>query len=246
MPRPTAISLLACAVLLSPRLMAEEAAEEAQGREASPLNSEIELGALFTSGNTDDENVQLRGAVNYALDSWDFGLAIDGFRSSKEGELTAKRVYYVSEANYNVNEASFVMARLAHDDDRFSGYDGQSDVSLSYGHNFLLEREDMGLTLNIGAGYRDSRTSEEDFGEAIFRLAADYNWALSDFAEFLQEFSAEAGEQTSIFRSRSGIETRIVESLLLRFSVDMKHQTEVPAGRESTDTETSITFVMRF
>ena len=104
----------------------------------------------------------------------------------------------------------------------------------------------MGLTLNIGGGYRRSSTLEEDFDEAMFRLAADFNWDLSDSAAFLQEFSTEAGEETSIFRARSSIETQIVENLLLRFSINLKHQTHVPAGRKNTDTETSMTFVMQF
>lgn len=241
MPRSAAIPLLICSVLLSPALPAAEEEED-----ESPLNSEIEFGGIYTSGNTNDENIQLRGELNYALDGWDLGLSIDGFRSSKEDELAAQRVYYVSEANYNVNEQSFVLTRVAHDDDRFSGYEGQSDISLNYGRNLLTDRENMGLTLNIGGGYRQSSTLEENFGEAMLRLAADYNWALSDSATFLQEFSTEAGEETSIFRARTSIETQIVENLLLRFSINLKHQTQVPADREKTDTETSITFVMRF
>ncbi len=241
MLRSAAIPLLTCSILFSPALKAAEEDEE-----ESPLTSEIELGAIYTSGNTNDENIQFRGAVNYALDGWDLGLTIDGFRSSKEDELAAQRVYYVSEANYNVNEQSFVLTRLAHDDDRFSGYEGQSDISLNYGRNLLVDREDMGLTLNIGGGYRQSQTLGEDFGEAMFRLAADFNWELSDSAAFLQEFSTEAGEESSIFRARSSIEAQIVENLLLRFSVNLKHQTQVPAGRKKTDTETSVTFVMRF
>ena len=242
MPRSATITLLAYFVLLSPPLIAQEEDDD----EEKPLNSEIELGAILTSGNTNDENIQFRGAVNYIVDSWELGLTVDGFRSSKDDELAAQRVYYVSEANYNISERSFVLTRLAHDDDRFSGYEGQSDISLNYGRNLLVGREDMGLTLNIGGGYRQSRSLEEDFGEAMFRLAADYNWELSDSATLLQEFSTEAGEETSIFRARSSIETRIVENLLLRFSVNLKHQTRVPMGREKTDTETSVTFVMQF
>lgn len=234
------IPTLALMILLSPALLAAE--EDAE----SPLDGEIELGAIYTSGNTNDENIQFRGAVNYALDGWNLGLTIDGFRSSKENELAAQRVYYVSEANYNINEDSFVLARLAHDDDRFSGYEGQSDISLNYGRNLLTNREDMGLTLNVGGGYRRSSTLDQNFDEAMLRLAADFNWNLSESAAFLQEFSTEAGQETSIFRARSSIETRIVENLLLRFSINLKHQTQVPAGRKNTDTETSMTFVMRF
>ena len=235
------------AALLAPNPALVFAAEAEASEDERPWQSEIELGAIYTSGNTNDENIQFRGTVGYALENWDLGLSIDGFRSSKDDELAAQRVYYVSEADYNINEESFVLTRLAHDDDRFSGYEGQSDISLNYGRNLLTSREDMGLTLNVGGGYRYSRAlDDEDFGEAMLRLAADFNWNVSESAAFTQAFSTEAGQETSIFRARSGIETQIVENLLLRFSVDLKHQTQVPAGREKTDTETSVTFVMRF
>ncbi len=240
------MSRIAILPLLAVLTLPGHAALAAEEEEDRPWNSEIELGAIFTSGNTRDENIQFRGEVNYALETWDLGFTLDGFRSSKDDELAAQRVYYVSEANYNINEQSFVLTRLAHDDDRFSGYEGQSDISLNYGRNLLTNRDGMDLTLNLGAGYRQSRALEEDFGEAMLRLAADFNWNLSDSAALLQEFSTEAGEETSIFRSRSGIETEILENLLLRFSVDLKHQTRVPADREKTDTETSVTFVMQF
>jgi putative salt-induced outer membrane protein len=58
--------------------------------------------------------------------------------------------------------------------------------------------------------------------------------------------SAEVGNETSIYRSESSIETRILDNLSLRFSIFVKHQTEVPVGRKKTDTETAITFVMNF
>ena len=85
-----------------------------------------------------------------------------------------------------------------------------------------------------------------DFDEAIIRLAGDYQWAISPTATFGQRLSTESGNETSIFRSESSIETQILDNLSLRFSFNVKHQTDVPVGREKTDTETAITFVMNF
>ena len=53
-------------------------------------------------------------------------------------------------------------------------------------------------------------------------------------------------EETSIYRSESAIESEIMENLSLRFSVKLKHQSEVPIGREKTDTETAVTLVWNF
>lgn len=221
------------------------AAANAQ-EEEDGLSIEIELGAIFTSGNTEDENIQFRGEVNWLQDTLEYGFSVDGFRSSKDDVLSAQRVYYVASVNYEFTENSFILTRLAHEDDRFSGYDGQTDISVNYGRNFLTNRSNMAMIFNIGLGARKSRSEEEDFDEAIIRLAVDYDWNISESATFNQQLSTESGNETSIYRSESSIETQILENLLLRLSFNVKHQTEVPAGREKTDTEMSLTFVMNF
>lgn len=221
------------------------AAANAQ-EEEDGLSIEIELGAIFTSGNTEDENIQFGGEVNWLQDTLEYGFSVDGFRSSKDNVLTAQRVYYVASVNYEFTENRFILTRLAHEDDRFSGYDGQTDISVNYGLNLLINRSNMAMTLNIGLGARKSKSEEEDFEEAIIRFAADYDWNISETTTFNQQLSTESGNETSIFRSESSIETQILENLLLRISFNVKHQTEVPADREKTDTEMSITFVMNF
>ncbi len=219
---------------------------DAQAQEENGLSSEVELGAVFTSGNTENESINFRGEIDWRRDSWEYGFLLDGFRASQDDIRTAQRVYYVAEANYDFSEQSFILTRLAHEDDEFSGYDSQTDISVNYGRNLLTNRENMTLTLNAGIGARQSRSEEDDFDEAIVRLAADYEWAISQTATFGQLLSSESGNETSIFRSESSIETQILDNLSLRFSVNIKHQTDVPVGREKTDTETAITFVMNF
>lgn len=208
--------------------------------------TEIELGAIFTSGNTEDENIHFKGTLNWVTENWNYEFSLDGFRSSKEDELAAQRVYYVASANYSLSENSFILTRLAHEDDRFSGYDSQSDFSVNYGRKLLMSKPNMGLTANIGVGVRKSRAEVEDFEEAIVRLAAEYDWALSETASFKQEFSVESGNRTSIYRSETSIQSQIMNNLSLKFSINLKYQTAVPIDREKTDTETAITFVMNF
>lgn len=215
-------------------------------QEENGLSTEVELGAIFTSGNTENESINFRGEVDWRRDAWEYGFFLDGFRASQNDMRTAQRMYYVADANYDINERSFILTRLAHEDDEFSGYDSQTDISVNYGRNLLTNRENMALTLNAGIGARQSRSELEDFDEAIVRLAADYQWSISPTATFGQLLSTESGNETSIFRSESSIETQILDNLSLRFSFNVKHQTEVPVGRKKTDTETAITFVMNF
>ncbi len=233
-----ALAALAC--LWSAAAIAQE--------EDGGLAAQVELGAISTTGNTEDRNVRFRGKLGWSRNAWDYALSLDGFRSSKEGELAARRLYSVADARYAVNEDSFVQARLSHEDDRFGGYDSQTDLSLSYGRNLLTGRADMTLSLSAGVGARQSRdeAAMRDLDEAIARLGADFAWSISDAAVFSQELLVDAGGEIGVLRAESGIETRILGNLSLRFSFNLKRQSEVPAGREKTDTETSVTLLMRF
>ena len=53
------------------------------------LASELELGAVYTSGNTDNESLRFRAAFDAIREQWSYRLTLDGFRSSKDDELAA-------------------------------------------------------------------------------------------------------------------------------------------------------------
>ena len=209
------------------------------------LSTEIELGAIFTSGNTEDENIKFKGTIVYERESWEYGFTIDGFRSSKNDVLAAQRVYSVASATYNLNESSFIVTRLAHEDDRFSGYDSQSDASVSFGQNLLRDRENLELNYTIGAGMRYSREPGDNTSEAILRFGSEFRWNVSANALFIQTVSVESGSKSSIGRSESSIQSDIMDNLSMKFSIKIKHQTEVPIGREKTDSEASVTLLLR-
>lgn len=209
------------------------------------LSTELELGAIFTAGNTEDENIKFKGTVAWLQNSWEYGLSIDGFRSSKENVLAAQRLYTVGSATYNMSESSFILTRAAHEDDRFSGYDSQSDLSVSFGQNLLRNRENMEWNYTIGAGIRSSRSEANDFEEAILRVGTEYQWNVSANALFIQTFSIEAGDESNITRAESSIQSDIMDNMSMKFSIKLKHQSEVPLGREKTDSEASVTLLLR-
>jgi putative salt-induced outer membrane protein len=62
----------------------------------------------------------------------------------------------------------------------------------------------------------------------------------------LQDFSIDSGSDSNIYRSESAIQTNILDNLSMKFSVKVKHQTDVPINREKTDTQTAITLVLDF
>ena len=210
------------------------------------IKREIELGALVTSGNTQERSLNFAGSVIIDREKWEYNFSLDGLYTSSDSEVKGQRFYGIASAKYELTEDSSILTRFSHEDDRFSGFDSQSDFTISYGRGFLQNRTDMGLTVNTGPGVRWSRLDNSVFEEPIFRVAGDYDWTISSSAAFNQQISTEIGTDSNIYRSETGIETRILENLTLKFSLNIKHQTIVPAGRDKTDTETAVTFVMNF
>ncbi|TFH75092.1 DUF481 domain-containing protein [Gammaproteobacteria bacterium LSUCC0112] len=231
---------------LSTVLMLTATSAIAQGWD---LQTQLELGAVITAGNTEDENVRFKGQFDAAREQWSYLASIDGFRSSKQDVLAAQRLYTVGSATYNFDPDNFVVSRVAHDDDRFSGYDSQTDFSVSYGQELLRDSDDMTLRYTAGAGVRNSKESGPagtSFSEAILRLSTDYQWQLSENARFIQALSIDAGEETSIARSETAVESDIMENLSMKFAIKLKHQTEVPLTRKKTDSEFAATVLLRF
>ncbi len=220
--------------------------QPAFAQDSYQFSSQLELGAIFTSGNTNDENIRFKGSVSALKGSWEHNLSVDGFRSSKQQELAAQRVYIIASSTYTFREDNFILSRAAHEDDRFSGFDSQSDISVSYGQLLLRDRVGMSFNYTVGVGVRDSRSPEENFSEGIIRLATNYSWDISENALFIQNFSLEAGKSSNISRSETSIQSDIMKNLSMKFTFKLKHQSVVPPDREKMDTEGSVTLLLRF
>ena len=218
----------------------------AYSQEESGLATQVEFGAIFTSGNTENENIKYKIVLDWVQQNWDYKFTSDGFRSSQDGISNAQRLYHSASANYTINEVSYAQGRVAYENDNFSGFDNQSDVTFSYGRNVLQNRDNMSLALTAGVGARRSVIEGDADTEGLVRFSANYLWNLSESADFIQDFSVDAGSNSSIYRTETGIQTDILENLSLKFTVKVKHQTDVPIDREKTDTETAITLVLNF
>ena len=218
----------------------------AHSQEESGLATQVEFGAIFTSGNTENENIKYKIVLDWVQQNWDYKFTSDGFRSSQDGISNAQRLYHSASANYTNNEVSYAQGRVAYENDKFSGFDNQSDVTFNYGRNILQNRDNMSLALTAGVGARRSVIAGDADTEGLARFAANYLWNLSESADFIQDFSVDAGSNSSIYRTETGVQTDILENLSLKFTVKVKHQTEVPVDREKTDTETAMTLVLNF
>jgi len=227
-------------------IMLLAASSHSIAQQTDDFMTEVELGATFTSGNTEERTVRYGVTMDWLREQWEYQFTSDGLLGSREGKTTAQRFYHVARGRRELSENSYLAIRGSFEDDRFSGYDYQADFTASYGHHWLRSIDNMSLDTDIGPGYRQSESDEANLSEFIIRMAGEYEWGISDTANFYQDVALEFGQDSNIFRSETGIESEIMENISLRFSINIKHQTEVPSGKEKTDTQSAVTLVWNF
>ena len=229
-----------------PLILLIAAASHSLAQQSGDVMTEVELGATFTTGNTEERTVRYGVTMDWLRENWDYQFTSDGLLGSREGDTTAQRFYHVARGRRDLSDITYLAIRGSYEDDRFSGYDYQADFTASYGRSWLNNIDHMSLDTDIGPGYRRSESDEEDRSELIVRVAGEYEWAISDTANFYEDLAMEFGQDSNIYRSETGIESEIMENISLRFSINIKHQTEVPSGKEKTDTQSAVTLVWNF
>ena len=214
-------------------------------QQTGDLATEIELGATFTTGNTEERTIRYGVTMDWTRNLWDYQFTSDGLLGSREGDTTAQRFYHVGRGRRELSDIHYLAVRGSYEDDRFSGYDYQADLTASYGRTWLRNIDNMSLDTDIGPGYRKS-AGVLNRDEFIVRINGEYEWGISDTANFYQDLALEFGQDSDIYRSETGIESEIMENISLRFSINIKHQSEVPIGKEKTDTQSAVTLVWNF
>ena len=256
MNRKIALLALCCSPFLS---YAEDA------KPASPFTSSAELGFLYKTGNTKSADIKAGYDLKYEKDLWRSTLAVDLLVKKTEvendqGEMdletTDQKWTFGSKTNYtlNKNTKSYVYGDVFYEDSRFSGFDNQSSVSFGWGREWY-KTEVASFFADIGPGYKrdvieatDTNPSETK-SAFIVQAQALYLRKINEHVDFKQSLTAKyapkSGENSK-YRSETSITTKLIETLQLKFSVIIDHNTEVEDGVENTDTQTAVTIVYSF
>jgi putative salt-induced outer membrane protein YdiY len=236
-------------------------AADAKPEEKSAFESSAELGMLFKSGNTDSIDLKAGYDLKYEKDLWRSTLAFDLLvkkadqvqdDGSTDLETTDQKWTIVSKTNYILNKAnkSYVYGDLSYEDSRTGSFDNQSSFSAGWGREWY--RTDIAsFFADIGPGYKRDvlKANSETQSSFIVQAQALYLRKINEHVEFKQTLSAKYSPDSgdnSTYNAESSITTKLIESMQLKVSFRVDHNTEVEAGTERTDTETAITLVYSF
>ncbi len=213
-----------------------------------------EAGLLVTSGNSETDSANAKIGLKYEKEHFlgEVNLAalynsekteIDG---NKEDKVSAEKYNYSAKVGYKFNPANYVFFNADYEDDRFSGYDYKTTYSLGYGRK-VITTDTINLDIEVGPGYRyDKPNLGETVDEAVFRGYAMFSYKFSDAVSFQQDLTVVTGSSNTNTKSVTALKSKIIGALGMKVAYKIDNNTDVPAGKEKTDTETALTLVYDF
>ncbi len=232
-------TLILAALLAPPSLLAQEEAK-------SPWTGKATLGYLATSGNTENSTLNTAVEVGFETGKWQH-LATAAAISAAENKVTTAEAYELGwKTERNLTDKDFVFGRLSWRKDRFGAFDKQFSQTVGYGRR-LIKTDKHRLNVEAGVGARQSETRDGlTENETIFRGGAYYKWQLSETAEFRQDLTVESGSENTYSESISAVSAKLLGDLALVASYTIKHNSDVPALTEKTDTYTALALEYAF
>lgn len=230
-------------------LLCAAASTAALAEQEKPWKSELELGYVSTTGNSETSTLKARGDGTREAESWRYNAHFDALNAEEETGRSAEKYFFTNKLDYKFGSHSYLFGYASYEDDRFSGYDWQAVAAAGYGYR-LLENDTMTWDMEAGPGFRYSAISDDvaadDEEELILRAYTDFEWKLSDNATFEQELSTEIGQDKTISRSVTSLKSTIVGALAMKLSYTIRYTDNVPPETEHADTETAVTLVYSF
>ena len=262
--------LAIAALTLAPLCAFSAAAEEPK----SPYKASAELGALYKTGDKTTADILAGFDADYEKDLWRAALRFDLLvkktektdENGKEDLETTDQKWNLSlQVNHTLdaNTKNYLYGNGSYEDNRFSGFDNQWSVSTGWGRRWY-ETKIATFDADFGPGFkRDTIASyrvdlgnneyevipEEQRDSFIIQAQAKYTRKLNKHVEFKQfavaKWATKSGENSQ-FKAETSITTRLIETLQLKFSFKVDHNTDVDEGKTNTFTQTGITLVYSF
>ena len=215
-----------------------------------------ELGAITTSGNTAGTSVTGKIDARQELANWSNQYIAAGFFKEDEKPLpdgqtvtvkSAERFSLSAKAAYKLMEEGKKLFVLGtHVDDKFGAY--TTYTTMAVGHAWGWDNAgDKRVDLEVGPGYfSGTRANGEEEAGFTVRGAAALRWQLSPSAQFSQTMSVERGTSNVHSIAEAALSTKINDTMQMKAAFAARNDTNVPANKKNTDTQTSLTLVYSF
>lgn len=232
------IPLIFAAVLLIP--------STALAEDTPALSGEVGLAWLRSTGSSERATFKGRAGAQYVHGSWTHEVRADALRESDNGsdEPTRQRYLVLGKSSWNFTPNDYLFSKIQAERDEQSDFDYQAFVAAGYGRA-LIKRDDLTLTADLGPGIRRSknRLTQVTEDENLVLGGLQFAWLFRPGASLKSELSVEAGEVSTVTRTRSAVSMGLTEVLALEVAYETKRDT---GPTDLDDTITTVGLNYRF
>ena len=223
-------------------------------------SGEGELGytTSSTAANTESSSLIAKLGINYKSGAWGNQLKVENVRTKTTSaptllapagvtSKTADRSTLTDKLTYDINETVYSFANGRYEDDEFSAYHYQKNLTLGLGWH-AIKNDSTKLDFELGAGGQKDKlraTGKENSG-AAGRFFEDFSHKISETTDFTQSLLVEGNSDNAQSTFDAGLKVAINGSLALKLSHQVKHNSKVPAGTKNYSRISSATLVYGF
>jgi putative salt-induced outer membrane protein len=211
---------------------------------ARPFSGGADVAYLKSTGSTEKETFKGRLDGKYVQGVWTHEGTLEGLNEldGLTDTRTRERYLALGKTSRRFTERDYLFIKLQAETDKQSSYDYQAFLAAGYGRD-IIKTDTMNLALELGAGVRhnkDEPTGDTE-NEALGNTTLKYDWRFRAGARLFEEAGVEFGEDSTVVRSRTGVEFDIIEVVKLSIAYEYKRD-DGPANLEDTLTVVGLSY----
>lgn len=213
---------------------------------AAETSGSVEFGYMARSGNSDSSDLNAKFGVKRAYEKWAHSGAASAEFSEENNARTAERYAAGGKTEYRLSAQDYLFVTVDYEADKFGAYESRWTEALGYGRRLINQaQQTLDLELGLGARQAELQTGQSQ-DDAIARLGLIYAYQFATSASFSNKFLVESGEENTYLQNEAALDMPLLENVSLKVAYSVRHNTEVAAGTEKTDSVTAVNVAYRF
>jgi putative salt-induced outer membrane protein len=221
-----------------------------------------EFGFASSYGNSRSENINAKLGLSQENDLWKNNFFLNGLRSKGEVQVqdqygndvdrlttTANRYDSGASVGYKLDPRSYIVTAARYDHDDFGANLWQGIVSVGYGY-IALKTESTELSFEVGPGYKRYRPADltevvndvnvkvqqDTQSEVVGRGLINYKYRITDNTALEDTLLMEAGSKNKYYQNDIGVSVSMTKKVALKLGYQVRYNSDVQPGTDSTDT----------
>ncbi len=218
--------------------------------------TQVSLGLVINTGNTNTTNVNAGAVINYAKGPWNNNAQATAQWGRDSGVLTKEKYFLQNQLSYLFGKAqrNYGFVNGTGTADEFSPYEYQAIVAAGYGRE-VFKTDKFNLKLQSGPGFRRNVQKKTTLGPskvmngAVLSSEAKLAWQVTKSGQFSEDLRYDYGSPYNYMRSVTAFTNKIIRNIAMQVSLTLDRYSKIPAGSLNTkklDTTTSLALVYTF